>query len=81
MEQDQDIFIKIARIEEDIQTINTKLDSILAILNTDCKKMSDHIDFIEQVYENVKHPLNYVMNSVSNLISDSRRIQDDPEDS
>jgi len=81
MEQDQDIVIKIARIEEDIQTINAKLDSILAILNTDCKKMSDHIDFIEQVYENVKHPLNYVMNSVSNLISDSRRIQDDPEDS
>jgi len=29
--------------------------------------MSDHIDFVEQVYENVKHPLNYVMNRVSNL--------------
>ena len=81
MEEDQDIVIKIARIEADIKTINAKLDSILAILNTDCKKMSDHIDFIEQVYENVKHPLNFVMNRVSNLISDSRRIQDDPEDS
>ena len=81
MEEEQDIIIKIARIEADIKTINAKLDSILAILNTDCKKMSDHIDFIEQVYENVKHPLNFVMNRVSNFISDSRQIQDDPADS
>jgi len=33
--------------------------------STDSKKMSDHIDFIETVYEKVKHPFNYIMNAVS----------------
>ena len=32
----------------------------------DCKKMSSHIDFIDNVYENVKAPLNFVCNSINN---------------
>ena len=51
--------------------INEKLDKILALLETDCKKMSNHIDFVETVYDNLKNPLNYVMNTVTTLIKPS----------
>jgi hypothetical protein len=38
------------------------------MLETDCKKMVEHIEFVETVYEKVKYPFNYVMNNVSNVI-------------
>ena len=65
---------KIHKLELEIQIINEKLDKILKLLETDCKKMSEHIDFIEQVYDNVKHPLNYVMSSITNIISIDKNI-------
>ena len=37
-------------------------------MESDCKKMREHIDFVENVYDNVKTPFNYVMNSVSSII-------------
>ena len=43
-------------------------DKLLALFetqSTDSKKMSDHIDFVETIYEKVKHPFNYIMNAVS----------------
>ena len=40
--------------------------------------MSSHIDFIEQVYDNVKSPLNFICNSVNNL-SILPAIQNDRE--
>ena len=30
----------------------------------ECKKMGNHIDFIENVYENVKHPLGFICNKI-----------------
>jgi hypothetical protein len=66
---------KINKLELELQIVNEKLDKILLLLETDCKKMSNHIDFIEQVYDNVKHPLNYVMSSITNIISDKNNIE------
>jgi hypothetical protein len=43
------------------------MDKILEILEKDCKKMSNHIDFVENVYENIKTPFNYIMNKVGYL--------------
>jgi len=51
-----------------IEIIETKLDKILELLEVDCKKMSNHIDFIENVYDKVKSPFNYIMN-VANTMS------------
>lgn len=70
-----DLNTKIENIEKEMKVINEKLDKILALLETDCKKMSSHIDFIEEVYDNIKHPLNFVMNKVSYLISDNKAIE------
>tara|TARA_B100001094_G_C18152011_1_gene784210 strand:- start:1005 stop:1259 length:255 start_codon:yes stop_codon:yes gene_type:complete len=53
-------------IDTQIKELHTKMDVILSLLKSDvspnCNKMGNHIDFVEKVYENVKHPLNTVCN-------------------
>jgi len=58
---------EISNIKEELNAINKKLDKILEIMETDCKKMADHIDFIEKVYDNVKSPFHFIMNRISGL--------------
>jgi len=57
------------KIEERLKKIELKLDIILKLLENDLKKntekMSNHIDFIETVYENIKNPLGYICNKVN----------------
>jgi hypothetical protein len=66
---------RLQNLENDVKDINKKCDIILELLkdnSIDCKKMSSHIDFIDNVYENVRAPLNFVCNSINNnnLLSD-----------
>ena len=60
---------KINELNSKFEEINLKLDKILEILSKDlmknCKKMGEHIDFVENVYENVKSPLGYICNKVN----------------
>jgi len=53
--------------QEEIYEINRKLDRILELLETDGKKMSEHIDFIDNVYNNMKNPLHFIMNKVNSV--------------
>ena len=64
--------LSVKTLDTKLQLVNDKLDKILGLLETDCKKMTDHIDFIEQVYDNVKNPLNFIMNKVNNLRGSSQ---------
>ena len=41
------------------QKINTIIDLLETNVNPNCEKMGQHINFIERIYENVKHPLGY----------------------
>lgn len=72
-----DLEERIANIEKNIEEINVKISQILETMNKDltkdCKKMAEHIDFVENVYENVKHPLNYICSKVTPLISSKDR--------
>jgi len=64
------------QFEKKIEDIDTKLDLILELLNSNkssCKKMGDHIDFIEKVYENVKNPLGFICNKVSYLTQGEKK--------
>jgi len=56
-------------LELRVQRIEQKLDRIIELLEKDCKKMVDHIDFVETVYDNVKMPFYYVMDKVRLLSS------------
>jgi hypothetical protein len=47
--------------------MNKKLDRILELMETECKKMADHIDFVEEVYDNIKSPFHFIMNRFSGL--------------
>ena len=62
---------KLADLESKMNEIDLKLVTILELLQTEirpnCKKMSSHIDFVDNVYENVKNPLGFICNKVGKL--------------
>lgn len=63
---------RISELEKQYSRIEEKLDLIISIFKKDvapnCEKMSGHIDFVENVYENVKNPLGYLCNKVGSFI-------------
>lgn len=63
---------RISELEKQYSRIEEKLDLIISIFQKDvapnCEKMSGHIDFVENVYENVKNPLGYICNKVGSFI-------------
>ena len=68
-----DIHEKLVALETRCERIEQKMDKILELLEKDCKKMTDHIDFIENVYDNVKSPFYYLMDKV-NVLSTNRLL-------
>lgn len=60
---------RIDQLEKKVEEIDEKLSILLEILNkdvkNDCKKMRDHIDFIETIYDQVKLPFEYAMNKIN----------------
>lgn len=65
------IYNEIVDIKNRINNIEVKLDKILLLLETNieknCNKMGEHIEFIENVYSNVKRPLEYVCDKVNSM--------------
>jgi len=57
-------------VKEDMKEIKSLLRHLInsSQLTTDsCVKMDKHINFVENIYQNIKSPLEYALNSVSNL--------------
>ena len=69
----QNIQNKLDSFETQMNRIENKLDKLLKdfeILNDlepQCKKMSEHIDFVENVYDKVKSPMYYIFNKISKI--------------
>lgn len=69
----QKIQNKLDTLETQMNRIENKLDKLLKdfeILNDlepQCKKMSEHIDFVENVYDKVKSPMYYIFNKISKI--------------
>ena len=80
-----DLEERVENIEKNIIEMNEKLDLIIKTINkdltNDCKKMAKHIDFVEGVYENVKHPLNFICSKVTPLITNSEKASKTIENS
>lgn len=57
----------------DVVQLNEKLDRIEQLLNNEilnkCNKMSNHIDFIERIYEYIKYPLFYISEKMKYITS------------
>ena len=71
---------KIDNMNDKIDKMNEKLDVICnnnklhEEVFSECKKMSSHIDFVESVYDNMKHPLNYLCGTINNISSNNSAI-------
>jgi predicted nucleic acid-binding Zn-ribbon protein len=70
MMMNNNILIKLNRlekktesIENELKKIDNKLTDLIILMNDnkrDCEKMSSHIDFIDNVYQKLKTPIDYV---------------------
>lgn len=56
---------KLINIEKKIENLETNIEKNVII---ECKKMGSHINFVENVYENVKQPLGYINNKIKQII-------------
>ena len=57
---------------KEVDDLNRRLDHIENLIKAnsqDCQKMSDHIDFIERIYEYVKRPLFFFTDKFKRLTS------------
>lgn len=70
---------KMLDLENQFKIIEKKMDRVLELLEKDCKKMTDHINFVENVYDNVKMPFYYVMDKVNYFISNENKNISDCE--
>tara|TARA_B100000900_G_scaffold324675_1_gene284362 strand:+ start:5017 stop:5280 length:264 start_codon:yes stop_codon:yes gene_type:complete len=56
---------------ERLKIVEEKVDEILSILKgniqPNCEKMGSHIDFVENVYDNVKNPLGFLCSKINIL--------------
>jgi fructose-1,6-bisphosphatase len=68
-------------ILERLTRIENKIDRILSISETDGKKMVDHIDFVESVYDQVKSPFTYLMDRISEFTGLNEVENDSENDS
>lgn len=65
---------KIDEMLSSLTSIDGRLDAIekhLKIINTDCSRMNDHIQFIEKTYNATRAPLNYIKNKIEHMMSGS----------
>ena len=76
LDSDLNTNLKIEQLNVKIEQLNVKIDEILNILKKDIsrntKKMSDHINFVENVYENVKSPLGFICNTITRYIGSTK---------
>ena len=73
------------KINEKLDDIDSNVDNLTKKIDEDlikeCKKMGVHIDFIETVYDNVKHPLGYICTKVKYLTGNNETqytLKDEP---
>lgn len=63
------IYRRLQELNEKIDYNTKLLNDILKLINNDvkkkCDKMNEHIEFVENVYDAVKSPLNYICNSIN----------------
>lgn len=74
---------RVSEIEKSIKSIDEKLLIIINLLeinSDDCKKMSSHIDFVEETYSTLRNPLEYVKNKFNFLSGNSSSSLPELED-
>jgi len=61
----------IINLDKKVDEMNIKLQKV----DSSCNKMDEHIIFIEDTYNILKTPLNYVKRSVDRLIGNNQNVE------
>ena len=78
MEKLNQLEMRMKLIEDQLSfVINTeeKLEVTIKENTQDCKKMSNHIDFVNNVYSSLRSPLNFIISSFSTKQEELPSIQ------
>jgi hypothetical protein len=67
------ILEKFDALEKKIDSLNINNNSNISEIRKECNKMGSHIDFIENTYDTLQMPLNYVKKSIEKLIGSSTK--------
>ena len=59
----------IAELKQKINDLDVKITRIVDWIEQDGTKMSDHIVFVENVYEKVRKPFNFIMDNVTHVLN------------
>jgi hypothetical protein len=62
------ILLKFNELDKKIELLNENNNKKIDEIKVECTKMGSHIDFIEETYNSLQTPLNYVKRSVERLI-------------
>ncbi len=66
---------KLDKIEDRIEKLEEKIDYLIELMKENsqkCEKMSNHIDFIDSIYDNVKSPLGYLCNKINSFTNNDK---------
>ena len=66
------VILSLEVLKKHTEEINIKLEKLCKVVDEhvvpDCDKMSNHINFIETVYNTVKNPLGFLCNRINRVI-------------
>jgi len=67
----KEIYNKVDIIEKKIEALENKMNNEMM---PECKKMGEHISFIENVYETMRYPLGYFCNKINTIVGDKNQL-------
>lgn len=71
------------KIDSEFIKVNNRIDSIEKQINNNnlvCEKMSSHINFVEDTYDNLKRPLFFLKNQVEKVIGrENKEIENEQQ--
>ena len=68
---------KINKIELKLEDLDEKIERLTSLIQNhvvaDCNKMSEHINFVETIYDNVKNPLGFLCSKINFYVGNDDR--------
>ena len=66
----ESIYIQLIELNKSIIMLKNDIE----ILTKKCSRMDSHINFVEETYDTLKHPLNYITEKVSQITGNKKII-------
>jgi uncharacterized protein YydD (DUF2326 family) len=63
---------EVRSLQGDVKDLKEQIKELASLIKGNGSKMNQHIDFVENVYTSVRHPLNFVKTKIESLIGRSQ---------